>query len=107
MTAPSTFAVSGSVVQDVAAAPGPGLSNWRVYIDAGNDGRFDPADPSTLTNSSGDFTMNLKPGTYTLAVEIQNGFAIASPSTFTFSVKVSSSPVTGLQFVLKPVTATL
>ena len=80
---------------------GPGLANWRVYVDAAKDNRFDPGDTNTLTNASGNYTLSLKPGTYTIGIEIQNGFSIAAPSTFTFTVTVKVSPITGLKFVMK------
>ncbi len=83
---------------------GPGLS---VYIDLNKDGQFDSGDPSEVSSSTGAFTFNLAPGTYTISVELKNGYAIALPTTYTYTVTVSSKTVTGLTFVVKQVKPTL
>ncbi len=95
--------VSGSVLNDVNGAAGAGLSGWRVYVDANKEGQFDPSDISTLTNAEGAFTLDLAPGTYVIGVEIQNGYAIASPATYAYTVKVDAQAITGLKFILKKV----
>ncbi len=50
----------------------PGLSNWRVYIDADNDGIFDANEKSALTNSQGAYQISgLKPGNYLVRQVLQ------------------------------------
>ena len=75
----STGAVRGSVFNDPNAngkkdAGEAGLSGWLVYLDANNNGQFDPGEQSVVTSSTGTFTMNLKPGKYTLSVQIRRAF---------------------------------
>ncbi len=80
-----------------------GLANWRVYIDKYADGRFDPGDINVLTNAAGNFSFTLLPGTYTISVEIENGYVLSAPRTFTYLVKVISSPISKLTFGVKPI----
>ena len=104
---PQYFAVTGSVLKDVNGAAGPGLADWRVYVDNFHIGRYDANDAATTTDANGNFTIQLQAGTYTLAVEIQNGYAIAQPSTYTYAITVGGNPVRGLRFVLKPISTGL
>jgi hypothetical protein len=51
-----------------------GLSGWRVYIDLNNDGKFESSEPSTLTDSSGNYHFGtLSAGTYRIRVVPPSG----------------------------------
>jgi len=95
------FKITGSVLNDLNGTPGQGLAGWRVYVDANKDGQFDAGDLSTVTDSLGNYSLSLPAGTYTIGVEIRNGYAIASPSNFTYTVNSNSAVKTGLDFIVK------
>ena len=58
-----------------------GLSGWRVYVDADNDGRLDSGERSVLTDASGkDRFMNLAPGTYRVRVVRPAGWQLTAPT---------------------------
>ncbi len=98
------FAVTGGVLSDVNGKAGAGLANWRIYVDANHDGQFDAGDAYVVTNAAGDFTLSLSAGTYTIGVELKNGYAIAAPKTFSYTTTLGSKAVSGLEFVVKQVT---
>ena len=46
----------------------PGLEDWKIYIDANNNGQYDIGEPNTITDSNGDYEfLELTPDTYTIA----------------------------------------
>jgi protocatechuate 3,4-dioxygenase beta subunit len=72
------ISLTGRVFEDTngngALDPGEsGLANWMVFMDVNNDGNPDPGDPTTTTDSSGNFSFsNLGPGSYTIREVHQN-----------------------------------
>jgi hypothetical protein len=68
-----------------------GLSAWRIYIDADNDGVFDSTEKSVLTDASGNWTLgNLSAGTYRVRVVQQTGWARTTPTSGSYSVTVAA-----------------
>lgn len=55
------------------------LSGWRVFIDANKNGLFDTGERSALTNSLGNYTMNLPAGSIRLALVPAGGYRITTP----------------------------
>ncbi len=66
-----------------------GESGWIVYVDSDNDGQYDPGETEVKTNSSGDYSLNLKPGKYTIRVQVRSGFYETSPTSLSYTVNVS------------------
>ncbi len=89
----------------------PGLAHWLVFLDLNNDGKDDPGDPSTFTDSNGNYQFNkLAPGSYRVT-EVQPSGAgyVLTPASGYVDVTVSGGQVlTGLNFgVQKIANATL
>ncbi|TRU88111.1 MAG: hypothetical protein EWV76_09640 [Microcystis novacekii Mn_MB_F_20050700_S1] len=58
----------------------PNLSGWTVYLDSNNNNQLDTGETSTQTNANGDYTFNnLRPGNYTVAQVVQNGWKQTYP----------------------------
>src|ERR1019366_9702607 len=58
-----------------------GLSDWTVYLDLNNSGALTGADPTTTTNSSGDFDFtDLTAGTYIVRVMRPSGRSQTTPT---------------------------
>lgn len=84
--------VSGSVFTDTylsggLADPGdgPGISGRTVYVDLNKNGQLDPAEPSTTTNSYGNYSFtDLPDGVYAIRTVVPSGqkqtFPIDGPS---------------------------
>ncbi|MFN5513449.1 MAG: Calx-beta domain-containing protein [Cyanobacteriota bacterium] len=67
-----------------------GLTGWTVYIDANNNGQLDSGELSTQTDGNGNYQFNdLRPGTYSLAQVVQDGWQQTYPI-FTVSTTGSS-----------------
>src|SRR5262249_29958984 len=65
----------------------PGLANWTVYADLNGDDFVDANEPRTVTDAQGNYTLaGLVPGTYTLRVALQSGWARSTPSAGFFRV---------------------
>jgi len=92
---PTTGQVTGTVFAD-ANTNGKfdlgekGESGWMVYIDSNNDSQYDPGETEVTTNSSGQYTLTLKPGTYIIRVQVRAGFYETSPHALEFSVTVTA-----------------
>lgn len=58
----------------------PRLAGWTVYLDTNNNSQLDSGETSTTTDENGDYSFtNLRPGTYTVAQVVQNGWQQTSP----------------------------
>jgi hypothetical protein len=56
------------------------LANWRVYVDANNDGVWQSTETSVLSSSTGAWSFNLAAGTYRIRIVQQAGFALTTPT---------------------------
>ncbi|MBD2468818.1 Ig-like domain-containing protein [Nostoc sp. FACHB-145] len=63
-----------------AADNEPGAKNWIVYVDADLDGVRDADERFTYTDSRGQYSFDLAPGTYRIAQELQPGWTQTSPT---------------------------
>jgi RHS repeat-associated protein len=78
----------------------PGLPGWTIYLDENHNGKLDPGEPSTITDSLGHYSFtNLAPGTYTVAEVGQPGWLQTAPGAGTQSVTVTAGQVvSGVDF---------
>jgi hypothetical protein len=79
--------VNGNGVQDSGEGS---LSGWTVFIDFNNTGTFASNDVSTVTNSSGNFTLSDLPGgTFTVDQEVQTNWRQTVPASGGHTVSVT------------------
>ncbi len=58
----------------------PNLSGWTVYLDSNNNNKLDTGETSTQTDANGNYSFtNLRPGTYTVAQIVQDGWKQTHP----------------------------
>jgi cyclophilin family peptidyl-prolyl cis-trans isomerase len=105
-------AISGKVLSDNNGEvnPGePGLAGAKVFIDANKNGKLDPGETSTTTNSSGTYTFTgLSAGIYQIAEVLPSGYKLTSPSAGFYSIKATAgATVTVSNFVDTPAPATI
>jgi hypothetical protein len=77
--------VSGSVFDDAdgdgfKSGTEPPLAGRTVYADVNFSGAFEPGEPATLTSATGNFTLSLRPGTYTLRQVLPVGWIQTAPA---------------------------
>ena len=86
-----------------------GIPNWTVYLDQNQNGRLDPGEQSTMTDSEGNYSFpNLAPGTYTVAEEPQTWLGPNDSSHADLRDHVESGQVvTGIDFGNQPSTGSL
>ncbi|MCA9166756.1 MAG: VCBS repeat-containing protein [Planctomycetales bacterium] len=62
-----------------------GILGWTIYLDLNNNGQWDPNEPTTQTNRTGEYWfMDLEPGTYVVRELQEDGFTQTAPrATFT------------------------
>ena len=102
--------ISGTVFNDLdgKGSPGdmnPSLAGVTVYLDARNDGQLDPGDPSTTTDSSGNYQFVVAPGTYTVRAVPPSGDvqSTENPASFTFATgNTDDMPNVNFGFVSSP-----
>ncbi|MEN6451761.1 MAG: SdrD B-like domain-containing protein, partial [Thermoguttaceae bacterium] len=69
--------LNGNGVRDAGEA---GLPGWTIYVDANNNGRFDPGELSTLTGADGSYEFaGLPQGVYTVGEVNQAGWRQTGP----------------------------
>jgi autotransporter-associated beta strand protein len=69
-----------------------GLAGWTVFLDANKNGRLDPGEVSTTTNSSGQYTFsNLTLGTYVVSEVLPAGYIQSIPGASGLSPGVVTS----------------
>jgi len=95
---PDPFALQGAVWDDtngnaVRDAGEPGLAGWTVFLDQNSSGQWDPSEPSTVTDASGNYTLtaDLGPGQFRLAALPQPGWQATFPVPSGFHV-ISAQP---------------
>jgi len=81
-----TGSVSGLVFHDfdrngTMASNEPGLSSWRVYVDANNNGKRDAGELSVLTSASGSYQLSgLAPGSHRIRAEVPSTWEQITPT---------------------------
>lgn len=55
------------------------LAGWTVYLDANNNGALDAEEVSAVTDRSGNYTLTVDPGSYTLAEVLPVGWQATVP----------------------------
>jgi hypothetical protein len=80
------------------------LSGRTVYIDLTNTGHWESGDPTTVTDSNGDYSFTgLAAGTYTVAEELPAGWVQIVPSEPSYSVTLDAGENTvGIDFASEP-----
>jgi Subtilase family/Calx-beta domain/SdrD B-like domain/Domain of unknown function (DUF4114)/Bacterial cadherin-like domain len=80
--------VDGDGVKDTTET---GLKDWKVYLDTNTNGQLDTGEISTTTDTDGNYSFtNLRPGTYTVAEQLQTGWKQTYPGV---SVTTTSSDI--------------
>jgi subtilase family serine protease len=91
--------ISGNVFNDSNSSGAQnsgesGLSGWRVYVDLNNDGKFESNEPSTLTDSSGNYHFStLSARTFHIRVAPPSGvtgYKAVTPSGGVYTFTLSS-----------------
>jgi subtilase family serine protease len=91
--------ISGNVFNDINSSGTQtsgesGLSGWRVYIDLNNDGKFESNEPSTLTDSSGNYHFGtLSANTFRIRVVPPSGvtgYKTVAPSGGVYTITLAS-----------------
>lgn len=75
-----------------------GQSGWTVYADLDDNGVKDSGEPSAVSDSSGDYSLSLDPGTYTVRRVGQSGWTCTTAGCAHSVTVVSSGAVAGLDF---------
>jgi uncharacterized delta-60 repeat protein len=80
---------NSSGTREVAEA---GLAGWVVFLDSNGNGVADTREPSTISDSSGDYAFrNLPDGTYTVREVRPSGWIGTTPVSRSYSVTISAS----------------
>ena len=93
-TQPAT--ISGTVFQDIningVQDPGqPGIAGVTVYLDLADTGSLQAGDPTTTTDSNGNYLfIGESPGTYTVREVLYGGVLLDTPSSGSYQVTVTS-----------------
>lgn len=100
-----TGLITGSVFNDANSngkedATEKGLANFRVYVDKNKDGKFESNELSTLSDSSGNWSIaGLAPGTYVVRVVQPTGWKATAPVGGALTVTLTSgATITGEMF---------
>lgn len=93
---PTLGNVAGTVFIDrnndgVRGSGDGGLQGWRVYADLNNNGTLDGGEPSTVSNSSGFYTLPLALGSYTIREVPQANWTITVPAGGTYGVTLNTA----------------
>jgi serine-aspartate repeat-containing protein C/D/E len=96
--------ITGTVFNDlngngVRDSGEPGLANQRVYVDLNFDGRFQPNEPSALSNASGVYTLPNRPnGIQRIATVVPTGRRLTAPASVFRDVVVVGSTISNVNF---------
>lgn len=87
--------ISGQVYEDPR---GGGISQplpgWQVYIDANQNGVYDPGELTTVTDPAGDYSFaDLPAGSYVVRDGIPSGWFATTPSSATHSITLADGQV--------------
>ena len=76
-----------------------GLGGWTIYDDANNNGKLDAGERSTLTNSSGVYSLALPAGTQTVRIVQKSGYKLTSPTGGFYPITLSfGATISGKSF---------
>ncbi|GAA6619287.1 putative Ig domain-containing protein [Scytonema sp. NUACC26] len=70
------------------------IAGATIYADINNNGQKDPEEQYTTTDTQGQYSLVLKPGTYTIAQSAKLGWTQTTPTTGTYKIAVASSQTT-------------
>jgi uncharacterized repeat protein (TIGR01451 family) len=80
--------INGNGLKDTTES---GLRDWKIYLDTNTNGQLDTGEASTTTDIDGNYSFtNLRPGTYTVAEQMQPGWKQTYPGV---SVTTTSSDI--------------
>lgn len=69
----------------------PGMPNWRVYLDANNNGLRDVNETAVVTDPAGRYLFTgLRPGTYVAREELQSGWRQTAPAAGAHTITLTS-----------------
>lgn len=72
----------------------PGLLRWTVYLDQNNNGRLDPGEPFTTTDSYGNYSFTgLAAGTYIVREVPQPGWQQTAPTSLFYSATINGGQI--------------
>ena len=92
---PGGSAISGQKFSDlngngVKDAGDPGLQGWTIYLDANANGRHDPGEQSTVTDTNGEYSFGgLNAATYRIDEVAQDGWVQTYPTSSAHEVVLS------------------
>ncbi|MEA1924188.1 MAG: C1 family peptidase [Pseudomonadota bacterium] len=73
----------------------PGISHWKIYIDANLNDQWDAGEVYTLTDQDGNYSFTgLNPGIYEIAEERQDGWSQTFPMSVAAAVGLAGGPST-------------
>jgi len=99
--APPPATISGTVFDDAnkdgkKESTEAGLGNWKVYIDANNNGKLDAGEKSVTTSSTGAWSFgSLAAGTYIIRIVQQTGFTRTTPAGGSYTITVAAGATVG------------
>jgi hypothetical protein len=106
--------ISGTVFQNINVngvqnAGEPGIAGVTAFIDLSGSGVLQPGDPTAITDSHGNFQINVRSaGTYTLRELLYGGVLVDAPAGGSYRVTVTAgSNVTGQDFADVPTSIAL
>ena len=94
--APPPATISGTVFNDAnkdakKENTEAGLANWKVYIDANNNGKLDAGEKSITTTSTGTWSFgSLAAGTYIIRIVQQTGYTRTTPTAGSYTITVAA-----------------
>jgi hypothetical protein len=81
-----------------------GLAGWIVYLDKNNNSQYDPGETFKNTDSSGNWSFTLDPGSYIIRVQVRAGYYETAPTALKFTPNVTAgSDLLGQKFGVRPI----
>lgn len=66
------------------------LAGWQVFLDKDKDGVYDSGETTATTDTSGNYTFTVTPGSYRVVVTAKTGFRRTTPSSGNYDVTVTA-----------------